>query len=107
MLACKVKLPHKSQAAQGVRLKTADLMRSVGGGLEEFAAPLRNLCCKPVVEPEGERAGKLQLQTGSVKLYCVCIMGVMMHELLSIRITTYSSRKHCLMRWAFIYFLQI
>lgn len=64
MLACKVKLRHKSLAAQGVRLNTADLMHSIGGDLEEFAAPLRNLCCKPVVEADGERAGKLQLQTG-------------------------------------------
>lgn len=69
MLACKVKLQHKSLAAQGVRLNTADLMHSTGGHLEECASPLRNLCCKPVVEPDGERAGKLQLQTGLVKLY--------------------------------------
>lgn len=57
MLACKVKL--RSLAAQGVRLNTADLMHSIGGDLEEFAVPLRNLRCKPVVEPGGERAGKL------------------------------------------------
>lgn len=68
MLACKVELQHTSLAAQGVRLNKADLMHSIGGDLEEFAVLLRNLCCKPVVASDGERAGKLQLQTGFAKL---------------------------------------